>query len=119
MDEQMTRTEKKPRKKWKLGIRGKIAIAVLLKLILSNGLWCLALGRGGIAMVQTWLLAKFAFVEADADLDKAVDQGLSAFVNGLGDRWSYYLDGKGYQDTTERRANSYVGVGVTVDSVSR
>ena len=119
MEEEMTRPEKKSRIKWTLGVPGKIAIAVLLTLALSTGLWCLVLGRGGIAMVQTWLLAKYAFVDTQADLDYAVDRGLSAFVNGLGDRWSYYLDGKGYQSTTERRANSYVGVGVTVDSASR
>ena len=119
MEEEMTRAEKKPRKKWKLGVTGKIVIAVLLTLLLSTGLWCLVLGRGGLAMMQAWLLAKYAFVDTEADLDHAVDQGLSAFVSGLGDRWSYYLNGKGYQDTTERRANSYVGVGVTVDSVSR
>ena len=119
MEERMADSEKKPRKKRKLGVCGKIVIAVLLTLVLSTGLWCLALGRGGIAMVQTYLLAKFAFVDTTADLDTAVDRGLDAFVKGLGDRWSYYLDGKGYQDTTARRANSYVGVGVTVDSTSR
>ena len=119
MEEQMTRPEKKPGKKWRLTGRDKILLTIVLTLILSNGLWCLALGRSGIAMVQTWLLAKFAFVDTAADLDAAADRGLDAFVNALGDRWSYYLDGKGYQATTERRANSYVGVGVTVDSASR
>ena len=119
MEEQAALTAGKPRKKRRLGVRGKIVIAVLLTLALSTGLWCLALGSGGIAMVQTYLLARFAFVDTTADLDKAVDQGLSAFVNGLGDRWSYYLTREGYQATTERRANSYVGVGVTVDSASR
>ena len=119
MEEQMTRSEKKPKKLFRLTTWNKILIAVLLTLILSTGLWCLALGRSGIAMVQTYLLAKFAFVDTTADLDKAVNQGLDAFVDGLGDRWSYYLDSSGYQATTERRANSYVGVGVTVDSASR
>ena len=111
-------TEKSGRKR-RLGVRGKLVIAVLLTLALSTGLWCLLLGRAGIAMVQTYLLARFAFVDASADLGKAVDQGLDAFVDGLGDRWSYYLSAEGYQATSERRANNYVGVGVTVDSVSR
>ena len=119
MEEQLTQAEKKPKKKRRLTVRGKIVIAVVLTLILSNGLWCLVLGRSGITMVQTYLLAKFAFVDTTADLDKAVDRGLAAFVDGLGDRWSYYLDREGYQATTERRANSYVGIGVTVDSASR
>ena len=115
MEEQATQTAGKSKKKRRLGVGWKIVIAVLLTLALSTGLWCLLLGRGGVAMVQTYLLARFAFVDTQADLDKAVDQGLGAFVNGLGDRWSYYLDSRGYQDTTERRANSYVGIGVTVD----
>ena len=119
MEEQMTQAEKKPGKKWRLTGRDKILLTILLTLILSTGLWCLLLGSGGVAMVQTYLLARFAFVDPSADLDKAVDQGLSAFVNGLGDRWSYYLTREGYQSTTQRRANSYVGVGVTVDSASR
>ena len=119
MEEQLTSPEQAPKKKRRLSGPVKVLIAVVLTLALSTGLWALLLGRGGIAMVQTYLLARFAFGEADADLDSAVDKGLAAFVTGLGDRWSYYLDGKDYQDTTERRANSYVGVGVTVDSVSR
>lgn len=119
MEEQAAQAGKKPKKKFRLTGRGKILLTAALTLALSTGLWCLLLGRGGVSMVQTYLLARFAFVEADADLDTAVHRGLSAFVDGLGDRWSYYLDGKGYQATTERRANSYVGIGVTVDSASR
>ena len=80
MEKQAARTAGKKRR---LSVRGKIVIAVLLTLVLSTGLWCLALGRGGVAMVQTYLLARFAFVDTKADLDKAVDQGLSAFVDGL------------------------------------
>lgn len=97
----------------------KILISVVLTLALSTGAWCLLLGRAGIAMVQTYLLARFAFVDTDADLGKAVDAGLYAFVDGLGDRWSYYRDAERYQQLKTTRANSYVGVGVTVDMVSR
>ena len=120
MREQWTQAAEKPKRKWwKPTGPAKIAIAVLLTLLLSTGLWCLALGPSGIAMVQTYLLARFAFVEPDADLEEATDKALSAFVDGLGDRWSYYLPAQRHQETIERRANSYVGIGVTVDSVSR
>ena len=119
MEEQTAQTKKKPEKKRRLGSKGKIAIAVLLTLLLSTGLWCALLGRSGITMVQTYLLARFAFVETDADLGAATDQGLAAFVKGLGDRWSYYLSAERHQATLERRANNYVGVGITVDVVSR
>ena len=70
-------------------------------------------------MVQTYLLARFAFVEADADLDKAVDLGLDAFVQGLGDRWSYYRTQEQYRELRARRANNYVGIGVTVNIKDR
>ena len=116
MDEQTVHTQ---RKRPKLAGWAKILIAVLATLALSTGLWCALLGRSGLTMVETYLLARFAFVEADADLDGATDRALDAFVDGLGDRWSYYLNEERYHETTERRANSYVGIGVTVDLVSR
>ena len=72
MREQWTQAAEKPKRKWwKPSGPAKIAIAVLLTLLLSTGLWCLALGPSGIAMVQTYLLARFAFVEPDADLEEA------------------------------------------------
>ena len=52
--------------------------------------------------------------QTDADLSKAVDSALDGMVEGLGDRWSYYLDPESYQDTLESRANNYVGIGITV-----
>lgn len=113
MDEQTVHTQKKQRRK--LAGWLKILIAVLVTLALSTGTWCLLLGSDGLAMVQTFLLARFAFVEADADLGGAVDQGLDAFVRGLGDRWSYYRSAGDYEQLKATRANNYVGVGVTVD----
>ena len=111
MEEQTVYTR---RRRWRLAGWAKILITVALTLAVSGAVWCLLLGRSGLSLVQTYLLARFAFVEADADLDKAVDAGLDAFVDGLGDRWSYYLDQERYQAVSERRANSYVGVGITV-----
>jgi carboxyl-terminal processing protease len=92
----------------------KIPLAVVLTLALSAGAWALLLGRNGMALMQGYLLARFAFVEADADLTEAVDQALDALVDGLGDRWSYYRDQEAYQSLKTRRANQYVGVGVTI-----
>lgn len=116
MEERTVRTEKKPRR---LAGWVKVLIAVVLTLALSTGAWCLLLGKSGIAMVQTYLLARFAFVETDADLDGATDKALAAFVKGLGDQWSYYLSAEDHQATIQRRANNYVGIGVTVDSGAR
>ena len=116
MEEQTVHREKKRRR---LAGWAKIVIAVALTLAASTGMWCLLLGRSGLAMVQTYLLARFAFVEADADLDKAVDLGLDAFVQGLGDRWSYYRTQEQYRELRARRANNYVGIGVTVNIKDR
>lgn len=92
----------------------KIVIAVVLTLVVTVGGAAWVLGRSGMALVQGYLLAKFSFVETDADMGKAVDKALEGLVEGLGDRWSYYLDPESYQSTLENRANHYVGVGVTV-----
>ena len=116
MEEQTVHTRRGRRK---LAGWAKILIAVLATLALSTGLWCVLLGPSGLTMVQTYLLARFAFVEADADLDTATDRGLAAFVDALGDRWSYYKTEEEYRELTQRRANNYVGIGVTVDMVSR
>ena len=96
----------------------KIVIAVVLTLVLTLGAVAgaavVVFGKDGIALMQGYLLAKFSFVETDADLSKAVDSALDGMVEGLGDRWSYYLDPESYQDTLESRANNYVGIGITV-----
>lgn len=93
----------------------KIVLTVVLTLVLTTGMWCALLGRSGLAMVEAYLLARFAFVDTQADLDGAADKALKAFVGGLGDRWSYYNTAEEYQNTLTRRANNYVGVGVTVN----
>ena len=96
----------------------KIIIAVVLTLVVTLGAVAgaavMVFGRDGIALMQGYLLAKFSFVETDADLSKAVDSALDGMVEGLGERWSYYLDPESYQDTLESRANNYVGIGITV-----
>lgn len=111
MEEQQTRSNNKT---FRLPGWVKILIAIVLTLALSTGAWYLVLGPGGRSMVKTFLLARFAFVDTHADLDSAVDQGLIAFVNGLGDRWSYYLNQDSYRQVMDSRTNNYVGVGITV-----
>lgn len=114
MEEQAVQV--RPKRKRRLPGWVKIVLTVVLTLILSNGLWCALLGPSGLAMVETYLLARFAFVDTQADLDGATDEALKVFVKGLGDRWSYYNTAEEYQNTLARRANNYVGVGVTVSS---
>lgn len=112
MEEQTVKKETKRRGKLPGWL--KIMIAVIVTLGVSLGGICLLLGRDGVALMEGWLLAKYAFVDTEADLSQAADRALSGLVSGLGDRWSYYLDEESYQRVTENRANRYVGVGVTV-----
>lgn len=90
-------------------------LTVLLTLVIFCGLLALLLGRGGLSLMEGWLLAKYAFVDTEADLDGAVDQALSGLVSGLNDRWSYYLSEENYERVRTNRANNYVGIGVTVN----
>ena len=94
-------------------------ISVIVTLAVIAGAAFLALGSEGVSLMEGWVLAKYAFVEADADLGQAADEALRGLVNGLGDRWSYYLTEEDYKRVSENRANNYVGIGVTVDYGSR
>lgn len=93
----------------------KILLTVVITLAVVTGGACLLLGKSGLALMEGWLLAKYAFVDTQADLDGAADKALDALVDGLGDRWSYYLNADSYQRVKESRANNYVGVGITVN----
>lgn len=92
-----------------------MAITVAVTMTVTLGLCALLLGREGLSLVQGWLLARWAFVEEDADLGRAADAALSGLVEGMGDRWSYYTPPDNYQALQDRKANRYVGIGVTVD----
>lgn len=94
-------------------------LSVILTLAAVTGAAFLALGREGVSLLEGWMLARYAFVEPDADLGAAADQALSGLVSGLGDRWSYYLTEEDYQRVTANRANQYVGIGVTVNYSER
>ena len=50
------------------------------------------------------------------EVDQAAieDAAARAMVDALGDRWSYYLSAQEYQDYKEQMANSYVGIGITI-----
>ncbi len=50
------------------------------------------------------------------EVDKTAmeDAAAAAMVDALGDRWSYYMTAQEYTEYTERMANAYVGIGVTI-----
>ncbi|MBR2491135.1 MAG: S41 family peptidase [Ruminiclostridium sp.] len=97
--------------------RWKALLACFLCLVLGataavGGIWA-AIGEDGRVLLQAQRLIDHRFVgEYDQDLQRQTT--LKAMVDGLGDRWSYYLTPSQYQSTLAARANQYVGVGVTV-----
>ena len=105
---------KKPRKTIP---RWKAILACFLCLVLGAtaalaGIW-LAVGENGRTLLQAQRLIEEKFVgEYDETLHRQTT--LDAMVEGLGDRWSYYLTPSQYQSTLAARANTYVGIGVTV-----
>ena len=50
----------------------------------------------------------------DIDWKVAEDYAAAGMVDGLGDRWSYYMSAETYERYLEQMSNSYVGVGITV-----
>lgn len=53
------------------------------------------------------------FIE-DPDMAAVEDAAAEAMIEALGDRWSYYMTAAEYASYKEQMANSYVGIGVTV-----
>lgn len=76
-------------------------------------LW-LILGPYALSLAGAWGMVQTRFV-GEYDPDTAVDAALNGLVAGLGDRWSYYTNAEGYAAMRERRDNSFVGIGVTVE----
>ena len=88
-------------------------LSLLLTLALAFGaLWAL-IGPEGLSMAEAMVLINARFV-ADHDIGKAADAAMDGLITGLGDRWSYYVDAKGYENLKNSKDNAYVGIGVTV-----
>jgi carboxyl-terminal processing protease len=52
----------------------------------------------------------------DIDQSKLDDAAASAMVDALGDRWSYYMTAEEYERYQQTMSNSYVGIGITIQS---
>ena len=104
------RRVRKPFPRWAV-----VLVTAILSIALTLCALGVFLGNQGLAVVRGWVLARWAFVESDADLQDASDSALSGIVDGMGDRWSYYVNAENYAALLERRSNQYVGIGVIVD----
>ena len=100
----------------RFSVRTLIVTAVIAALaaagVLAGAAWALV-GPEGLGMMEAMVLINTQFV-GEHDMVAATDQAMDALIEGLGDRWSYYMDAEDYVAQQESRSNSYVGIGVTV-----
>lgn len=75
----------------------------------SLSLW----GQGESKLSELEQMVDRYFI-GEADLDAARDAAASAFIDALGDRWSYYVSAEEYGAYDESKNNAYVGVGITI-----
>lgn len=92
-----------------------ITLAVTLAAV-ARAVWTV-LGREGVALLQGLTVVNTCFV-GEYEQAEVTDAALTGMIQGLGDRWSYYLDPERYAAEQERRANAYVGIGITVNYTS-
>ncbi len=75
-------------------------------------------GKEGVSVLQSMAAIRSNFV-GEYDWSEVTDQSMNSMVEALGDRWSYYLNQEQYQQLLAMRSNSFVGIGVTIDSQKR
>ena len=95
-----------------------LIILISLTALLTGGIlvavfWGL-FGNAGLSLLEGLYLVNSRFV-GEYDQTEMVDSALEGMVEGLGDRWSYYLTAEELAAQNQRRTNQYVGIGVTVD----
>lgn len=84
-------------------------IVALVASFVSLTLW----GQGDSKLAEIEAIVDHYFV-GEADLEAARDAAANAFVEALGDRWSYYVPADEYAAFMENKENTYVGVGITI-----
>ena len=68
----------------------------------------LFIGPAGLTLLEGMGLMNTLFV-GPYEKQKVVDAAMYGMVDGLDDRWSYYLNPEHYKLTTQQRQNAYVG----------
>ena len=95
-----------------------LLLLVLLTVAVTAGVGFAVLyqmvGKEGLSLLEGLHLINEKFV-GEYDEGEVVDAALEGMVEGLGDRWSYFLTEEEYEAQNQRRTNQYVGVGVTVN----
>ena len=66
-----------------------------------------------LEQLEQLLLEKYI---GEAQAQELEDAAAEAMVDALGDRWSYYIPADEYEAYQEQMANSYVGIGITIQA---
>ena len=103
-----TMQEKFDWKKFLLTTLSYVAVAVAASAVTLT-LW----GQGSSKLSEVEQMVDRYFI-GDADLEAARDAAANAFIEALGDRWSYYVPADEYKAYAESKENVYVGIGVTI-----
>lgn len=90
------------------------SISYILVAALASFMTLLLMGRS-VKLSQLEGIVKTYFV-GDVDDVAMTDAAASAMVASLGDRWSYYISAEEYASFQERKTNSYVGIGITIQA---
>lgn len=94
-------------------------LATFLLALVVVFLWLLVLAGGWRPLVNT---LKFMQIQSvvdrvyvgEADTEAVADAAFNAMIDGLGDRWSFYMTAEEYEEYQENQSNSYVGIGITL-----
>lgn len=70
-------------------------------------------GEGPSKLDELEALIQERFI-GEADMEAIEDAAADAMIAATGDRWSYYIPASEYAAYQEQMANSYVGVGITI-----
>lgn len=88
------------------------SISYILVAALASFLTMLLTGHTNKLAQLEWIL-KTHFV-GEVDATAIGDAAADAMIEALGDRWSYYISAEEYESYQERKNNSYVGIGITI-----
>lgn len=70
-------------------------------------------GQSKLDQLESLILERYI---GEADATVIEDAAAEAMISATGDQWSYYISAADYQAYTESMANSYVGVGITIQA---
>ena len=88
------------------------SVSYVLVAALASFATMLLMGRS-MKLAQLEQIIETYFV-GETDDAAMTDAAAAAMVDSLGDRWSYYISAQEYADYQERKTNSYVGIGISI-----